>query len=94
MVMTCTAMASVMMAATALLVGALTAVATSMALQWALCLIATTGATVIGATVATTVTMGVACADGLDGTDSRLALMTTRRTALTCLGKRLQIGGG
>lgn len=96
MVMTYTAMASVIMAATALLVGAFTAVATSMALQWALCLIATTGATVIGATVATTMTMAMtlACADWLDGTDRRFALMTARRTPLTCLGKRLQIGGG
>lgn len=46
MVMTCTVMASVMMAATALLACALTALTTSMALPWAICLMATTGATV------------------------------------------------
>lgn len=41
-----------------------------------------------------TMAMTLACAYGLDGTDRRFALMTARRTALTGLGERLQIGGG
>ena len=83
-----------LMTATARLIGALTAVATSMALPRAICLIANTGATVIGATVAATMAVGMACANRLDGADRRLALMTARRAALTGICEQLQIGGG
>lgn len=41
-----------------------------------------------------TMSMTLASANRLDGTDRRLALMTARRAALTGLGERLQIGRG